>query len=145
MATRYAALVAGIAYLAVGLLGLIGIATVADTTLPPLAVSAQYGRLLGLFPVNVLHNIVHLLIGIWGIAAYRTFGASRTFLRVLAIFYGLLVIMGLLPEPFRTTFGLIPIMSHDVWLHALSALLAAYFGFVARQEPGEYVAASARR
>jgi hypothetical protein len=34
---------------------------------------------LGLFPVNVLHNIVHLLLGIWGVAASRTFGAAKSY------------------------------------------------------------------
>jgi hypothetical protein len=34
--------------------------------------------ILGLFPVNVLHNLAHLLLGIWGILAARTFdGAKR--------------------------------------------------------------------
>jgi hypothetical protein len=26
-------------------------------------------------------------------------------------------------------FGLVPLFSHDIWLHALTALGAAYFGF----------------
>ncbi len=34
--------------------------------------------------------------------------------------------MGLIPV-LNTSFGLIPIFGHDVWLHALFALAAAYF------------------
>ena len=27
-------------------------------------------RLLGMFPVNALHNVVHLLFGVWGLLAF---------------------------------------------------------------------------
>ena len=37
---------------------------------------------LGLFPINLLHNIVHLLFGVWGIAASRTWGAAKTYCQV---------------------------------------------------------------
>jgi hypothetical protein len=42
--------------------------------------------------------------------------------------------MGVLPAPFRSTFGLIPIYGHDVWPHALTALIAASFGWAAPVE-----------
>jgi hypothetical protein len=91
-------------------------------------VEANHGRLLGLFPINLLHNLVHLLVGIWGLAGARSFAGALGFARGLAIFYGLLVVLGLIPGT-DTLFGLVPIHSHDVWLHALSAAVAAYFGF----------------
>jgi uncharacterized membrane protein YtjA (UPF0391 family) len=127
MNARTFALVFGVVYLIVGLLGftVTGMSMEADADAP---------RLLGLFPVNVLHNIVHLAIGAWGLASYRSLNGSIAYARGLAILYGLLAIMGLLPAPFNTTFGLVPIFGHDVWLHAGTALIAAYFGFVA---PGE--------
>lgn len=143
MTARNFALIAGIVYALVGLVGLLGL-LVAPYQGPELAVTAQQGRLLGLFPVNVLHNIVHLAIGAWGIAAYRSAGGARIFARGLAIFYGLLAVMGLLPV-LNTTFGLIPIHGHDIWLHALTAAAAAYFGFVAPAETGDYVSASRAR
>lgn len=91
---------------------------------------AGYGYLMGLFPVNVLHNIVHLVIGIWGILAYRSFGASRLFSRALAIIYLLLAVMGLIPTlNMNTTFGLVPIFGLDVGLHLVTALIAAFFGW----------------
>jgi hypothetical protein len=103
--------------------------------MPDMAVDSGYGLLLGIFPVNVLHNIVHLLIGLLGLLAYRSVSAARGFSRFLAILYGLLAIMGLIPG-LNTTFGLIPIFGNDVWLHAATALIAAYFGWVARvREP----------
>lgn len=129
---RYFALVLGIVYLLVGVLGFFpSMLHPMDPAAPNLSVDAGYGRLLGLFPVNVLHNVVHLGVGLWGLLAYRSFSGSIGFARGLAIFYGLLAVMGLVAG-LNTTFGLIPIFGHDVWLHAVTALAAAYFGFMRR-------------
>jgi len=129
MRTRLFALIVGIVYLLVGIAGFIP-GLVEDHDMADLAVDAGAGDLLGIFPVNVLHNIVHLLIGLLGILAYRTFDASRTYSKALAILYALLAVMGLIDAGnLNTTFGLIPIFGNDVWLHALTAAVAAYFGF----------------
>ncbi|HSK11415.1 MAG TPA: DUF4383 domain-containing protein [Vicinamibacterales bacterium] len=130
MSVRYFAMVAGVVYLLVGVLGFIpGVKTMPHAGDPSLALTQGYGYLFGLFPVNILHNFVHLAIGFWGIAAYSSFFAARTYARGLAIIYGALAVMGLIPG-LNTTFGLVPIFGHDVWLHAVTALVAAYFGFV---------------
>jgi hypothetical protein len=128
MNARMFALAIGIVYLLVGLLGLVWPGGTMITHNG--ASDADWPRLLGLFPINLLHNIVHLAIGAWGIAAYRSLNGSVAFARALAILYGLLAIMGLIPG-LNTTFGLIPIFGHDVWLHAGTALIAAYFGWMA--------------
>ncbi len=132
---RTFALVFGIVYLLVGILGFVPGLNAHHADMPPIAVDSFYGRLMGLFPVNILHNIVHILIGLWGILSSRSVGAARLFGKGLAIIYGLLTILGLIPLT-NTMFGLVPIYGHDVWLHALSALIAAYFGFVAREGDG---------
>lgn len=139
---RYFALILGIVYVIVGVLGFFpAMLQPPGPNAPHLAVEAGYGRLLGLFPVNVLHNLVHLAVGLWGLLAYRSLGASISFARGLAFFYALLAIMGLVAN-LNTTFGLIPIFGHDVWLHALTALAAAYVGFMLR---GEYTTTASRR
>lgn len=128
------ALVFGIIYLVVGVLGFVpGLVQPAQHA-GTLAVEAYHGRLLGLFPINLLHNVVHLLIGAWGILASRTLPAARLYGRGLTIFYGLLAVLGLFPAT-NTLFGLVPIHGNDVWLHAGSALVAAYFGFLAAPDP----------
>jgi phage shock protein PspC (stress-responsive transcriptional regulator) len=66
------------------------------------------------------------------LVAARSFDASRTYARVVAIVYVLLTILGLIPAT-NTAFGLVPIYGHDVWLHALLAAVAAYFGFAYRE------------
>lgn len=67
-------------------------------------------------------------------------------IRRFALVYGivfLVVIMGLIPV-LRTTFGLIPLYGHDVWLHVLLAAVAGYFGFVARADTGAATTATAQ-
>jgi hypothetical protein len=83
--------------------------------------------------VNVLHNVVHLLFGVWGMIAAASIDASRTYARSVAIVYAVLTLLGLIPAT-NTAFGLVPIYGNDVWLHALLAGVAAYFGF-ARANP----------
>jgi hypothetical protein len=129
MSTRYFALIAGVAYVGAGILGFVpGLTPSPPAGAPDLVVRAGYGYLLGLFPINLLHNLVHLALGAWGLMAYGTFSRARSYARGLAIIYGLLAVMGLIPV-LHTTFGLVPIFGHDIWLHALTALTAAYFGF----------------
>jgi len=125
----------GIAYLSAGLLGLVPAAlTTPPPDAPKVSVAILYGYLLDLFPVNVVHSGVHLAIGAWGLAAWRAdhdghgFGSPKTYARALAILYGALALLGVIPG-MNTLFGLVPIHGHDVWLHAGTAALAAYFGW----------------
>lgn len=134
MAARYFALIAGLAYLGAAAWGFIpGLLTPLAPDAPPLAVHALEGRVLGLFPVNVVHSLVHLLIGIWGVIAWRSFQAARVYARGLAVIYGLLGLMGFIPA-LNTMFGLAPLYGHDIWLHWGTAAVAAYFGWFARSE-----------
>ena len=127
-------LVIGLLFLVVGVLGFVpGLVSPPSAYSPHMTVDTAYGYLLGLFPINILHNLVHLGVGLWGLSAYRSVTKSLSFARGLAIFYGALAVMGLIPVV-NTTFGLIPIFGHDIWLHAISAGAAGYFGFL-RSEP----------
>lgn len=133
-AGQYFARIIGILFLLVGIMGFIPALLEPAGSLPSSApnftVDAGYGYLMGLFPVNVLHNFVHLTVGVLGIFTSFSLDSSRAYARGLAIFYGLLAIMGLIPYA-NTTFGLIPIFGNDVWLHAGTAAIATYYGFFA--------------
>jgi len=141
MAVRYFAIAAGLVYVLVGLMGFVPVINVpGPPDAPDIAVDSFYGYLLGLFPVNVLHNLVHLAIGAWGFWGYANgISGSRMFARGLAVVYGVLAVMGLIPV-LNTTFGLIPIFGHDIWLHAGTAALAAYFGWFHRVDLRDRVA-----
>ena len=131
MSTRTFAFVAGLLYLGAGILGFIpGITTPPPAGAPPLVVEGRYGYLLGLFPVNLLHNLVHIVIGVWGLSSYKGGDKARRFAVSLAVIYGLLAILGIFPQT-HTLFGFVPLFSHDIWLHAGTAIIAGYFGFLA--------------
>ena len=133
MNTSRFALIYGIVFLVVGVLGFVPGIT-APHSHPEVTAQSGLGLLFGLFPVNLLHNIVHVLFGIWGLFAARSFGGARVYFKSVAIIYAVLGAMGLIPG-LRSTFGLIPLYGHDIWLHLLLAGVAAYFGFVRRDEP----------
>lgn len=129
MNSKSFALVLGLGFVVAAIAGFFP--TPADPP-PGLTQTHGFGHALGILPVNTLHNIVHLLFGVLGIAAAR--GAvmgPKSYAQMVAVVYGLLVVLGLLPQT-NTTFGLIPIYGADVWLHAVIAAASAYFGFVSR-------------
>lgn len=130
MKTRTFALILGLAFLAVGILGFVPRLVVMPPDQPALRVEIAHGLLFGLFPVNAVHNAVHLLFGIWGVVVWRDFAASRTYSRSVAVIYAVLAVAGLVPG-LNTLFGLVPLHGHDVWLHAVIAIVSAYFGFAA--------------
>lgn len=134
--TRYFALVVGIAFTAAGIAGFLPFFTPhASPDVPHLIVSTSYGLLLGLFPVNIVHNLFHFGWGITGVLASRTYPSSLKFSRYFGVTLAVLTIMGLLP-PLRTGFGLMPLYGHDIWLHGLEAVVAIYLGFfTAQKEP----------
>ena len=130
MNTRTFALVWGILFLLIAATGFIpGLLQPPGPGHPDMAVDALYGDALGLFPVNIIHSGLHLLYGIWGLAASRSWSGSQSYAKVVAISYGGLVILGLIPG-LNTLFGLVPIFGHDVWLHGLLAIPAAYYGLM---------------
>jgi hypothetical protein len=132
MSTRTFALIFGIVFLAIGIAGFIpGITTAVHPEHPQIAVDSNYGLVLGLFPVNILHNIVHILFGLWGLLSYKSIGAAKGYAKGVAIIYAVLTVAGLVPG-LNTMFGLVPLYGNDIWLHALLALVAAYFGWMHR-------------
>ena len=134
MRIRYFALAYGVVFLLVGILGFFPpLLAPFGPEDPDLAVTATSGLLFGLFPVNILHNLVHAAFGIWGVAVWRSVPRSRFYAQAVAVIYAVLVVMGFIPV-LNTTFGLIPLHGHDIWLHLILAAVAAYFGFVARAD-----------
>lgn len=130
MNVRTFALIFGLVFALIGLAGFVpAFVTPHEIVEHELAVEQGAGNLFGLFPVNVVHNLVHLAFGVWGLMAYRTTDAAIVYARGVAIVYALFVVMGFVPG-LNTVFGLVPIHGNDIWLHALLAAAAGYFGFI---------------
>jgi len=90
------------------------------------------GLELGLFPVNVLHNAVHILVGVWGLAAARTPAGATAFCKQAGVLYLLLAIIGFIPSLTLQLESLVPLGGNDAYLHLVLALILLYFGFMGR-------------
>jgi hypothetical protein len=110
----------GIFYVLIGILGFVPGITV------PTAQAGQ-GLLLGIFAVNAIHNIIHLVAGavlVWG---GMTAGFTTTANKVMAVVFLLLV-----PVSFIAPIAEgVSINLADTLLHLASAVLTGYLGFVA--------------
>ena len=114
------ALLFGAIYLAAGVLGF----------LPFLGGSYTMTNhaLLGIFNINLLHNLVHIVIGIAGLAAAASVANSRTFCQVVGV---ILLLLGVLGVFVAKPLGLLDIGGIDIALHLVSGAVLAYFGFAA--------------
>jgi hypothetical protein len=101
-----------------------------------MAMDPTTGMVLGVFPVNLLHNIVHLLFGVWGLVASRSWSGSKTFFTVGGIIYVVLTCVGFLSP---TGFGLVPLGGADIWLHAVLAIAMLGLGLTAKAAPAATV------
>lgn len=88
-----AALLVGAVFVLVGVAGFVpGLTTNYDE----LGLANHDGaKLLGLFGVNVIHNVAHLALGVAGIALAKTAAAARTYLIGGGAVYFLLFLYGL--------------------------------------------------
>jgi hypothetical protein len=114
---KAAATVVAIVFLVVGILGFIpGITTnYSDMTF---AGHMSDAKLLGIFQVSVLHNIVHLLFGLVGLAMARRADSAVTYLIGGGVIYLVLWLFGLLVDE-GSSANFVPVNDADDWLHLL--------------------------
>lgn len=94
-------------------------------------------NLLGIFRVDTLHNLIHLLSGAAALAAaYTSARASRLYFQVFGIVYGLVTLLGLMSGE-SNILGLVANNMADVVLHAAITAGALYFGFVDKSSDDE--------
>jgi len=123
------ALVVGILFLIAGGLGLLPqLAPFAPFDAPVVSLDPHYRMLFGLFPVNIAHDAIHLLVGIFALIAARSYASTAAFFRKLFWFYLIVGILGLIPIT-NTLLGVAPIYGWDVVLHLGTAALAGVFGY----------------
>jgi hypothetical protein len=110
----------GIAYLLIGVLGFVPGITV------PNGDKAGQGLLLGIFAVNAVHNLAHLVLGAALVWAATTGAMLRTVSRGLAAVFAILVV-GSLIAPIVEGVAINP---PDTGLHLASLLVTAAVGFM---------------
>lgn len=126
---QMAAAAVGIVFLLVGILGFVpGITTNYDTM--TFATHGSEAKLLGLFEVNVLHNIVHLLFGVAGLAMARAWTMARAFLIYGGITYLALWAYGLVID-FDSALNFVSLNTEDNWLHLFLGIGMVLLGFYA--------------
>lgn len=110
-----AATVVAATFLLVGVLGFVpGVTT--DYDQMEFAGHHSGAQLLGLFDVSVLHNIVHLLFGLAGLALARSWAGARAFLIGGGVIYLVLTVYGWLVDRHDQA-NFVPVDAADNWLH----------------------------
>ncbi len=104
----------GIVFLAVGVLGYVPGIT-------------SDGMLLGLFQVDGLHNIIHIVSGLAALAAAWGLYAPRLYFRVFGVVYALVTVLGFIGD--GSVLGLIMVNMADNVLHLVIAAAALWIGF----------------
>ena len=124
------ALVYGIVFLLVGIAGFIpGLTTNYDTL--QFAGHHSEAMLMGLFQVSILHNIVHLLYGIAGLALSRRGTTARHYLLWGGVVYLVLWLYGLFIGH-DSPANFVPLNDADNWLHLLLGVTMIALSFLPR-------------
>lgn len=114
MSSAAFALITGIVYTLLGIAGVF-----------PAALVNGY---LGMFPMNVPLSVLHLVIGVCGLASASLPRYGRVYARAAGVILGVLGAMGLIAG-LDSAFGWMPLHGHNIWLHLGTALIAAYVGW----------------
>lgn len=112
---QWLALAIGVVYTVVGVVGFV--MTGLDGFAEP---SGEL--LLGVFEINPLHNIVHLVIGVAGLVLSSRLDRTRLYGWLLAVGYGLAFVYGLFVAESDEPANFLALNQGDNWLHIISAL-----------------------
>ena len=125
---RTVAAVFGVIYVLIGILGFIpGMAPGGA----PAGMESASGSLLGIFPINAVHNIVHLVIG-----AALLYGATGrdAAVGILKVIGGAYVLFGVLGIISPDGFGILPLGGNDILLHFATGAVLLIAAFMDRDD-----------
>ncbi|MDO3701443.1 DUF4383 domain-containing protein [Micromonospora sp. C28SCA-DRY-2] len=132
---RTAALAVGAVFLLVGVLGFIpGITT--DYGTMTFAGHESEAKLLGLFQVSILHNLVHVAFGLAGLALARSVSGARMYLIAGGAVYLVLWLYGLVVDH-DSGANFVPLNTADNWLHLFLGLGMIGLGVALTRRPAD--------
>jgi hypothetical protein len=127
---RTAAMAVGAVFLLVGILGFIpGITTNYGSL--SLAGHMSDAKLLGIFQVSILHNLVHLLFGVAGLVLARRTPTAISYLIVGGVVYLGIWLYGLLVSD-ESLANFVPVNTADDWLHLFLGIGMVGLGVLGR-------------
>ena len=134
-AVQKAAFIVGIAFVAVGVMGFIpgtteGITAGEADSGAHLAGHGSDNFLFGVFHVSALHNVLHLGLGLLGIALAAKAGLAKAYLLGGGVIYLVLFAFGILVADRDIPANFIPLNWADNWLHLGLAVVMIALGVV---------------
>lgn len=109
----------GVVFVAIGVLGFVPGVT-------------SNGSLLGIFQVDTMHNIVHLVTGVLAfVAASGAGNNSRLFFQVFGVVYAIVTVIGFMQG--TSVLGIMAVNGADNILHLVLAAAALYLGFAKKE------------
>lgn len=120
MMTRVFAIIFGIAFIFAGVAGFF-------------STFMTNGQLFGLFEVDFMHNIIHIISGVIAIMASTSIKYSKWYFRLLGIIYATIALLGFW---YSGDFYMLHMHMNfaDNLLHVGIALVALYLGFFMRKK-----------
>ncbi|MBS0615916.1 MAG: DUF4383 domain-containing protein [Verrucomicrobia bacterium] len=113
---RNVAKIYGIVFVVIGILGFVPGIT-------------YHQHLLGLFHVNAVHNLVHIVTGLVAYAVSRVDTRScRMFFQIFGVIYAIVGFLGFFYGT-KPVLGIIANNMADTWLHLVIGAVSLYFGF----------------
>ena len=128
-ARTYAAL-CGAVYLALGIAGFVPWLWERPPADPTLSIRVFHASLLGVFVVNIITSMTHLVIGLWGAMAANNRYSALAMTRGATILFLLLGIAGLIPaHVINNVYGTAPLYANNVWLHLITGAVGIFVSF----------------
>ena len=128
MTARTFAAMCGALHLGLGVMGFIPAVWQRPAGGAPLAIKVFHASLLGVFMVNIILSMIHLVIGLWAVMAANNRYSALVFARTGCAVFLLLGVAGLIPvHEVRTLYGTVPLYGNNAWLHLETAAVALVF------------------
>ena len=129
MTARTFAALCGALFLAIGCLGFVPALWGKAPGGPALRISVFHASLFGVFAVNIILNMIHLVLGLWGTMAANNRYSALIFARAGCVVLTVLGLAAIIPiDNIRSFWGTVPLSGgYNRWLYLITAAIALFF------------------